>query len=448
MKTLIKNLISLAIIVAFAGFGMHWWLQRGQEPAAPAAEETLNVYAQQVNSDIDFFQEKVAAGNWVFGLTLAQLNEKAFRLTNDYQYLAAAEQAARDYLEYEETSGAYALLSSIALTQHEFEEARQQAEQAHQRALNEADREQALGALFDAALALGDQETLQTTQQALRALPSGPTFGALTREARYVDRFVGDVGEAASLFTQACGLLQDGDDVWTRAWCMSEAGFYQLRDGQPLPEMSQYFRRITEEIYPDFPRALEAEGHIAALQGNYSESRQQYESALQHGSSPEVYLELAEIALAQNNSAEAATAWQKYVSAIGAHRLDTQASASAVVHVRGLVQALVGLGEYEEAAEEAQHDIAKRPRDVGAQQTLAFLYLVDGNYEAARQASLKIPADIPLTGEEAFVRGAALYKLGKFEEAAPYLATARTRERDVSLRGRRVWQELLPKEPL
>lgn len=443
MHSLVKSVFGLFLTLLVAWLGIHWWLQRGAETSPPAAQQQSQ-YTQQIQSDIDFFKEKVSAGNWVFGVRLAHLNEKAFRLTNDYRYLADAEAVLRDYLTHEETAEAYVLLSSIALTQHAFDQARVEAERARSLAQSDVDHEQALGALFDAQLALGDLSGLKNTREALRKLRPEPSFATLIREARYIERMEGDLATAATLFEQACDQIADSDDVWTRAWCLTQVGVYRLHGGDPLDEVATYLQRVTSEIYPHFTLALEAQGELAALQENYPASKEYYELALEHGSSPDVYLELAEISLAQHDAARATAAWQDYVAAIGAHRVTTQSSANAVVHVRGLVQALLGLGEQEQALVEARADLNKRPQDPGALQTLAFLYLVTGNYEEALETSSQIAPAVELNGEEAFVRGAAMYKTGRIDEATPYLTVARSKERELGLRVRRVWRELLP----
>lgn len=437
MNSLLKSLVGLVLVVVIAVFGVKLWMGEIRWFTSSPTE----TYKQQMESDIDFFQEKVSSGNWVFGAKLAQLQEQAFRLTNDYRYLVEAQSSIREYLTHEEISGAFALLSSLSLTQHEFEQARMQALRARELAHSFSDKEQSLAALFDAQLALGDIMGLRESIEELRQLSPEPTFGVLVREARYVDRMKGDVATAAIYFGKACDQIQDSDDVWTRAWCLTHVGIYRFRGGEAVENTSKYFDRLDTEIYPGFNLALEVRGHLSALQGNYVQAKEYYNKALEKGGSPDSYLELAEIALLQQDAASARAAWMNYVSAIGAHRVAVQSSSS-IVHVRGLVQALYGIGEREKALAEANKDLEKRPNDPTALQTLALLHAANGNFAEALAVSLRIPSDVSLTGEEAFVRGISLQKLGKIEEAAPYLAIVRSKDRDLSLRTKRMAQEL------
>ena len=432
MKQQLKVSIELLIIVALLVGASLWWYQRSDTRVDSA--HAYDAYTNQVVSDIDFFTEKVAAGNWIFGEQLAALNERAFRLTNDFSYLQAADEAAADYLDREHTAGAYATLSNLALTKHEFVQARDYAESARTLANTTDENIAALGALFDAHSALGEIHPMQEVVVAMKAIDPD-SFATLVREARLVARTTGDTTRAVQLFAQACRHIDQSNDIWNRAWCATHVSALELQTDKPLAAIDRDLERVLEQVYPNFPLALALRGHIAAHQADYEQSVSLYERAIEQSQNPDLLVELAYVERLRGNSNTAQEILQQYLDAIGDHHDLTRASSSAIVHVRGLIQAYASLDQTDDALHEATHDITDRPDDPGAYQSLAFLYLDLGEYAAALEASLNIPGTVTLTPEEALVRGIALQQLDREADAQMWLERACEHQNAWSLRA-------------
>lgn len=393
--------------------------------------------------DLAFFERKIAEGQWTFGTNAAGLAERLFRLTNDYAYLSRAEQLVQSTLTHEETAEAYALLSSLALNRHDFAAAQRYVAQAAVIAQGPGEVARTEGQRFEVAAALGDLGTMRRALVVLRARESVAPFDYLVRQAQFLDRVDRNLEAAAALFGDACERFTVADDPWTVAWCLTQLELLRFRNGDPFPDVDARLVRITEEVYQEFPLALELRARIAASSGEWERSAGLLDAASSAGSSPDIQLERAEVALARGDHPGAQSAWRTYLEALSVHRLDTRTPLTAVAHVRGLVQALTALGDADRALAEARNDIERRPRDPGAHQTLAFLFLVQGRYSEALAESRRV-IGVTLNGEEAFVRGAALWKLGRRDEAERWLDIARARARDLTPRTQRVWHEMLP----
>lgn len=433
-RTLLAFLIALLLIGGFAIIQQRETLYR-----KPSIVDDRRRLAE----DLAFFEGKIAEGQWVFGTNAAGLAERLFRLTNDYAYLARAEQLVHHTLTHEETAEAYVLLSSLALTRHDFAAAQKHVTRAAAIAQGPSENMQTESQRFEVALALGDLGAMRSALAVLRVRASVAPFDALVRQAQFLDRVDGNLAAAAELFREACERFSVADDPWTVAWCLTQLELLRFRNGDPLPDVDARLVRITEEVYPAFMLALELRARIAARAGAWESSTELLEAALSAGSAPDIQLERAEVALARGDRPGAQAAWRTYLEGLGAHRLDTRTPVTVVAHVRGLVQALLALGDPGRALTEARNDLQRRPKDPGAHQTLAFLLFVQGRYGEALAESRRVTG-VSLNGEEAFVRGASLWKLGRRDEADRWLDHARTRERDLTLRARRVWRERLP----
>ncbi|HEY2346841.1 MAG TPA: tetratricopeptide repeat protein [Xanthomonadaceae bacterium] len=162
------------------------------------------------------------------------------------------------------------LRSLVLMNNHQFESARELAEQILQRSPDSAVAD---GTLSDASLELGRYQ--QAAQAAQAQMNAQPGMAALSRAA-YLNWLKGDI-RSAKLFIRDALLDRNAADPEAAAWTFVEAGmmYWQQGDYQGADAIfSEALRWV-----PNYPAALVGRGRVALAQGKASDAINSFAAA-------------------------------------------------------------------------------------------------------------------------------------------------------------------------
>lgn len=205
--------------------------------------------------------------------------------TADY---AEAERYLRQSLDYQRNFEAMRGLAALHLARHEFREALRSAQEAADALPTDLE---AQGLLFDAHLALGEQQTAGDIAEKMMQAQMG--FESLSRVAVLLESR-GDDSGALRVMGQAC-LQAEGEkrtaDV--QAWCQVRVGAIYLATCNAVQAGHRYERALL--LVPDFAVAREHQAELAAALGNGTEAIALYRELLAEFPRTEYRLALADV---------------------------------------------------------------------------------------------------------------------------------------------------------
>jgi len=266
-------------------------------PTPSAADTSI------VSRSIAFFEQRLGRDpeNYMVGGQLVARYLMRFQLAANLEDVKRAEVVARSVMPLvSDTAGAYARLGVIYLTQHEFREAYDAARRAV--AWN-SNNQEALGLLFDAAMATGRYAVAESTLNRL-------TPGRLPYQLRLA-HFLAAQGRTDGAYyalERACRQLERAQiRPQAVAWCVTELAKVQhAREGE-APAAALFRRALA--IQPGYRAALEGLADLAYARGDWREAGRLY-ARIAADAHPDLYLRLAEVYRALGEPA-AAEGWER-----------------------------------------------------------------------------------------------------------------------------------------
>lgn len=284
------------------------------------------------------------------------------RSTGRVEDYAEAEHYLRQSLDYQRNFEAMRGLAALHLARHEFREALRWAEEAADAFPSDIE---AQGLLFDAHLALGEQQVAGDIAEKMMQAQMG--FESLSRVAALLEArgdYPGALRVMGQAWLQAEGEQRPAD---VQAWCQVRVGAIYLATCDAVQAGHRYERALL--LVPGFDFAREHQAELAAAQGKRAEAIALYRELLAEFPRTEYRLALADgLALAGKNE----EAQQERKLALEELRASAERSRA---EWRPL--ALLLLDEpatAEEGLRWAERDWANR-RDAFAADTLALAYL-------------------------------------------------------------------------
>jgi tetratricopeptide (TPR) repeat protein len=252
---------------------------------------------------IAFFEQRLARDphNYLAGGRLVARYLMRFQLRANLADVRRAEVVARSIFPVvSDTAGAYARLGVVYLTQHKFLEAYDAARRAV--AWNPRNQE-ALGLLFDAAVATGRYAVAESTLSRL-------TPGRLSHQLRLAHMLTaqGRMAGAYYAMDRACRQLARAQvRPQAVAWCVTElAKIQHARDGEAAA--GALYRRALR-IQPGYRAAREGLGDLAYARGDWADAARLLQD-IAVDAHPDLYLRLAEVYRAVGRHA-AADGWER-----------------------------------------------------------------------------------------------------------------------------------------
>lgn len=271
---LIAAVLAVGIAIALPG--------AGARPRVTAAADST-----RQSQAIAFFEARLARDSHDY-LAAGQLVPRylsRFRTAADLADLGRAAEAARAVLALTPDSAtALARLGTTALARHEFAPAYRLAREA----LGvDASHEEALGLLFDAALATGRYVVAESTLRRLE--PGRPS--QQVRLAQWLNAQGNAAGAAFALHGLCRRMARSPHRAVTLAWCWVELG--KIEGGlRGAPAAAARFRRALA-VLPGYRGAIEGLADLAHARGDWRAARRLY-ARIATDAHPDVYLRLAE----------------------------------------------------------------------------------------------------------------------------------------------------------
>lgn len=294
-------------------------------------------------------------------------------------------------------------LAGLYITQHRFADAYDLA--AANVAADSTDSG-ALGALFDAAMAVGRYDVAATALDGLQE----DHFGRHIRESRWLAAH-GENDEARRMQTAACEELEaSAGDHLVVAWCWRR--LFDIESGRA----AEAALGRAEAAWPGFRGVTEARADQAYTDARWSEALGLF-TELQSDAHPDIYLRLAEVSDAMRNEDDARKWQREFVRAAGA-------PADEPLYAQPLAEYLAALQETRpEALAVMRRDIARRP-SIENFAVLAWVLLQNDRPEEALEAVHEARSFGEPTPGSDYLMARALEAMGQPAEAAPYRASA------------------------
>jgi thioredoxin-like negative regulator of GroEL len=282
--------LTAALTLAFGGVAVA--LRRTDTLARSAAADTA-----VVSHSIAWFEARLARdpGNTEVASRLAARYILRFGTGADLADVRRAELLTRRVVDAG-TGGAAALarLSGVLLMQHDFGGALAAAERALQ---SDPANTDALGAFADAALAAGRMAEGRAT---LDRLPAR-ALGTMVRRAQWLEA-AGHGAGAYALMDRVCARLERSvARPQVIAWCLTELGRSAGAAAGPDAARGLYQRAL--RALPGYRAALEGLAGLALERGDWREAERGFRRIISDAH-PDLYLRMAEIAAANDASAE------------------------------------------------------------------------------------------------------------------------------------------------
>ena len=322
-----------------------------------------------------------------------------------------AEALARDQVRAARPDRGQALsrLSAVLLMQHKFAEALETATEAHR--LDTLNQD-ALGGVFDAALASGHYAAAES---ALARLRPG-TMNALVRRAQWLDASGRPQG-AFQAFDRLCNQLErSAAPPAVVAWCLTQLGAVEHARRGPEAAAVAWQRALAVE--PGYRGALEGLAGLAAARGEWTSAEALYRRIVADAH-PDLYLRAAEAAAARGDRVAERAYERRFLAVAG--RPENEA-------LYGEMLALYYAEKSDPASRDAAlalalRDVARRPT-IESYDALSWVRFRRGEFDAALVASDSARRWGTASATMDYHRGRILYALGRVAEAAPLLREA------------------------
>jgi hypothetical protein len=268
-----------------------------------AAAAALLLRPSQPPGDADariaFYRERIGdRGTYPSYARLGLAYLQKARETGPHTYLTDAEQHLKTSLGFQRNFEALAGLAMVFAAQHRFREALPLAEEAVAAWPGSPD---ALGALFDIHLALGD---VARAEQALKKMneADGGSLAALSRAANLAE-YRGDLKAALELQSRACSPLRAAP-AESRAWCAARLAMLHRYSCD-----AQLARRLLDEaekIRPGYFMARVARAELDLASDDADAAIGAFRELIRAGDDPHYRASLAAALAAAGRSGEAA----------------------------------------------------------------------------------------------------------------------------------------------
>lgn len=351
-------------------------------------------------------------------LQIATIYMNEGRITGDTYYHQAAMKILDGVLKIDGNNfEALTYKASIAMSLHRFAEAKELAEKA--RAINPANA-YVYGVLVDANVELGNyQQAIQMSDTMQKLKPSLESYA----RASYLREINGDYPgaiEAMSLANQAGGQGSESEE-WTR---VALGNLYlnigKLDSAKMLFETSLLYR-------PDFPTAYIGLANVASAQKQYDTAIKYTEKAIKVISETKFVQYLGELYELKGDKKKAGEIRADVIRLL--NEAENENGDEIVLKHNGnreLATAYLDNGELDKALKFAQTDLALRPENIDANELVAWIYFLKGDYSNAKIHAEKMLATNTSNAQTLYKAGLIFSKAGDAAKGTELMAKAMT----------------------
>lgn len=309
MSSRARNTLIVAAALAVAAIATVAALEQDIVGEAVGSGEITE--AEVLDRSIGYLERKYQPDpyNYVLAARLSDRYRLRFKAEAKLSDLERSEELARRVLRHSPDSAAsHARLSQLALSQHDFVRAFEQAQRA---VAADEDDVGALAALYDAADATGQSAVAES---ALARLPRSDR-GYSLRLARW-QASDGKLGAAIQTHRELCGELAERptpDQV--RAWCLTQLAGLELARSGPDAARRRFEQAL--QVRAGYRGALEGLADLAYADRRW-ERAEELNRRILADAHPDLYLRMSEVLAAQGEETEAARFEKRFLRVVAA----------------------------------------------------------------------------------------------------------------------------------
>lgn len=388
-----------------------------------AEDKNEAIYANEMpeyDRQIEFFREraKFQPKDPTYLVQLAQRYARKARETGAEENYALAEESLKKALEINPSDPAARLsMAGVLGFRHQFAAGLKLAEEVYAELPDELD---ALGAIHDAQMGLGDEVAAKKSLDELTKRIKGPVTGLWIRQAHFAELH-GQDDESLKLVKKCIPVSLEGRGDYRSPSIL----WYQLRLGHQLLEMGQVEPAVAEfedavKRLPKYFLAVSALAEGRAAQGRFDEALKLYGKTIALCPDPIFHMAAGDIhtKLGQADQAKAAYAIaEKTILDSGATPAEYSRELSLFYSERGL--------QPKKAVELARTDLTFR-HDIFGYDALAWALYRDGQFEEAAKASEQALKTGSRNAKLHYHAGMIQHRLGDTDAARKHLTHAIT----------------------
>lgn len=312
-------------------------------------------------------------------LQLATIYMTEARITGDAYYNQATVKILDGVLNLEpDNFEANTYKASIAMSLHQFAQAKELAEKA--RAKN-PDNAYVYGVLVDANVELGDYKEAIAMSDKMQMLK--PSLESYAR-ASYLREIYGDYTGSIQAMNMAVQAGAAGSE--SAEWSRVALGDLYLNIGKLDDAQKMY--ETTLALRPSFPNAEIGLAKVEKAKKNYDAAIKHTENAIKLVSESAYVSQLADLYELKGDKNKAAEIRQDVVNLIEDGEKDQKNAIMKHNANRELANAYLAEGNYDKALAYAQNDLKLRPSNIDANELVAWVSYLKGDY-----ANAKVHAD-------------------------------------------------------
>jgi Predicted N-acetylglucosaminyl transferase len=311
---------------------------------------------------------------------------------------------------------AYTYKASVAMSLHRFADAKQLAEKA--RSIN-PENAYVYGVLVDANVELGNYQEAIAMSDKMQVLK--PSLEAYSR-ASYLREIYGDYSgsiNAMKLAVQA-GAMGSESAEWARV----TLGDLQLATGHA--DSAQMLYETSLAARPNFPNAEMGLAKVWKARKNYDSAIAHTENAIRIVSESGYVSFLGDLYELKGDKEKSAEIRKDVVDLLEDGEKN-QLEGTLMKHNgnRELAQAYMNAGEIDKALQFAKNDLELRPANIDANELVAWLYYMKGDYANAKTHAEKMLATNTQNANTLYKAGVIYTKAGDVSKGAVYTQKAK-----------------------
>ncbi len=352
-------------------------------------------------------------------LQLATIFMSEARVTGDSYYHQASIEVLDQVLKTDPNNfEANTYKASVAMSLHQFGEAKKLAEKAMQINPNNA---YIYGVLVDINVEQGDYATAIAMSDKMQALK--PSLEAYSR-ASYLREINGDYKGAIDAMELAvkAGLAGSESAEWSRV----TLGDLYVATGRLAEAETTY--QNTLAVRPNFPNAIMGLAKVAHAKKDYAKAIEYTKTAIKTVSEASFVAYLGQLYALSGDAAKAAEVQNDVVRLLLAAEKEQNSSTILMKHNanRELANAYLDLKDYKKAMEYAAIDLKLRPENIDANELMAWTTYLNGDAKAALPYAEKMLRTKSMNAEKLTKAGLIITKSGDATRGAALVAQAKT----------------------
>ncbi len=310
---------------------------------------------------------------------------------------------------------AYTFKASIAMSLHQFAEAKKLAEMA--RGIN-PDNAYVCGVLVDANVELGQYQEAIAMSDKMQMLK--PSLEAYSR-ASYLREIFGDYPGAKQAMTLAVQAGGPGSE--SAEWARVALGDLYLNTGKLDSAKAEYETALT--MRPEFPNAEIGLAKVDKATKNYTSAIKHTENAIRIVSEAAYVSQLGELYELKGDAAKAKEIRTDVINLLVENEKRQDKVAMKHNANREMANAYLAAGELDKAMAYANNDLALRPDNIDANELVAWVSYLKGDYANAKLHADKMLVTNTKNANTLYKAGLIYGKSGDVAKANAYTQSAR-----------------------